>query len=111
MTLPLTTTTVTIEDIPPGVDPYDDQTYSVSGSGVPAVISGPSGTDVRIGGDQQTITAILLCENTVPIHPSSRVTDDTTGRVYTVSWVNERYELGLGHIKAGLYEVTGAADG
>lgn len=111
MTLPLTTTTVTVEDIASGTDPYEVQTYSVVGSGVPAVISGPSGVDLRVGGDQQTITAVLLCETTAPITPSSRVTDDTTGRVYTVSWVNERYELGLGHFKAGLYEVTGAADG
>lgn len=108
MTLPLTTTTITVQRPSAGVDPYEVDTYITVASGHPAVISRPSGSGLRVGGDQQTISATLLADP-VDIRRYDRVTDEATGRVYDVVWSNDRYELGLAHTKAGLTFTDGAA--
>lgn len=108
MSLPLTTTTVTIQRPRTGVDPYEDQSYITVVSGHPAVISQPSGSGLNIGGIQETISATLLSDP-VDCRRYDIVTDETTGRVYDVTWSNQRYELGLAHTKAGLTFTEGAA--
>lgn len=108
MTLPLTTTTVTVQRPSAGVDPYEVDSYQTVVAGWPAVISGPSGSGLTIGGDQQSVSATLLADP-VDIRRYDRVVDDTTGRTYDVVWSNQRYELGLSHTKAGLTYTEGAA--
>jgi len=107
MTLPLTTTTVTIERIPDDVDPYETATLTVVGLNVPAVVSGSSGAGLDVGGAQETLSAKLFTEQDVDLKKSDQVTDDTSGEVWRVLWVRERYELGLGHKVAGLEAVEG----
>ena len=108
MTLPLTTTTITVQRPSAGVDPYEVDSYQTVVTSHPAVISAPSGSGLTIGGDQQTISAELLADP-VDLRRYDIVTDETTGRVYDVVWVNDRYELGLAHTKAGMTSTEGAA--
>lgn len=111
MTLPLTTTTVTIEFLPEDADPYEDQVWTVSASGVPAVISGSSGSGIDVGGAQETLSATLFTDEAVEMRKAARITDETTSEQWRVLWTRKRYELGLGHIVSGLEMVRGAADG
>lgn len=109
--LPLVTTTVTIERPQTGIDPFEDQSWSVVGSSVPGTISGSSGAGRDAGGAQQTLQAKLFVDEGVDVRKADRITDGTSGEVWRVLWVRKRYELGLGHVVAGLEAVEGAADG
>lgn len=111
MPLPLTTTTALVEVPASGEDPYEEtaSTWQVWEAALPCVVSGYSGSARRVGGDQQVVSATLFANVSVPF--PARVTDLSTGEVYTVDWSRTRYELGLGHCKAGLTLVSGAADG
>ena len=111
MTLPLVTTAVTIERPSTGVDPYDDTTWTVVATGVPGVISGNSGSDVRVGGDQETLNATLHIDNGYDLQKSDRITDESTSEIWYVTWTRRRYELGLEYSTAGLTQTIGAADG
>lgn len=110
MTLPLTTTTVTIERLADGVDPYEAEVWSTAYTGVPAVISGSSGVGQNIGGAQQTLNGKLFVDGAINVKKADRVTDGISGEVWMVDWVRQRYELGLGHRVAGLTLVEGAVN-
>ena len=112
MSLPFTTTTVTIErpsDLT--TDPGDGITLSTIASGVGAVLSSPSGREQIVGGQQQIIDKVLYVDGLTDLTHVDTVTDAATGTAYSVSWVDRRPELGLDHLKAGLKVVTGAANG
>ena len=110
--LPLTTTTVTIERPAANIDPYEDATtWTTISTGVPGVVSGNAGLDVRVGGDQSTLLAQLHIDNGYDLRKSDRVTDATSGEVWYVTWVRNRYELGLEYTAAGLTRTEGSADG
>lgn len=103
--IPLSTTTVTVEDAATP-EPYETTTYATRASGVAAHISGASGQE-RAGSDGvERIDAVLLADTTV--ERGDRVTDETTGTVYRVVWATVRVGLGLDHTKAGLVAATGA---
>lgn len=104
MTLPLTTTTVLIED-GDTPEPFEGTTWTTRHTAAAAHISSPSGRD-RAGEDGgERIDAVLLTE--VEVWRGDRVTDASTGDVYRVAWVTERTGLGLDHTKAGLIRASG----
>lgn len=111
MALPLATTAVTIERPETGIDPFEDQLWSVVDSSVVGTISGSSGSGRDVGGAQQTLSARLFVNEGTDVRKADRVTDEVSGDVWRVLWVRKRYELGLGHIVAGLEAVEDAADG
>lgn len=110
MTLPLATTTVTVSrsDQDGTKDAYDTVTYTDRAQRVRAVISGPGGTEVTAGGSSEQVSARLDCDP-CDLRHDDRVTDDTTGDVWEVSWVRRRVGLGLDHMVAGLAAVTDRA--
>lgn len=110
LTLPTTTVTITRPD---GTgDPYvEPATPSTIATAAPAHISAPSGTDARVGGDQETVDAVLLIDITPALTRLDIVADDLTGETYNVTWTRRRTGLGLDHQKAGLVAVKGGASG
>jgi hypothetical protein len=109
--LPITTTTIRIERPNIGLDPYEDVVHTIVYDNVPGVVSVAAGSDVRVGGDQQTLLAELHIDPRYDLQRSDRVIDNTTGEMWIVTWVRRRYELGLEYTKAGLTRTEGAADG
>lgn len=106
MTLPLTTTTVTIADAAEP-EPYEGETVTTRGSGVAAHIGSPSGFGDQRGGGQETWDAALYVDSGVTVERNDRVTDEVTGKVWRVLDVNERSGLGLDHVVAGLRRASG----
>jgi hypothetical protein len=111
VTLPLTTTTVTISRRVADSDPYEDPGWVVVLSSVPAVVSGSTGTGRDVGGAQEVLTAQLFTDEGVDVRKADLVHDDTSGEEWRCQWVRHRYELGLGHVVAGLEVSEDAADG
>jgi len=107
MTLPLTTTTLTIKRVPANIDPYADTTPTVVTLNVFGAISGSNGTGSDVGGAQQVLTARLFVESDVDVRIADVVIDETSNEEWRVLWVRKRYELGLGHTVAGLEYVAG----
>lgn len=106
----IATTTVTITAPAGDGDPYEAPASTATiAAGLPAHISAPSGSDARIGGAQETVDAVLLCD--ALLERAMIVADDTTGERYTVTWARRRTGLGLDHTKAGLVAVKGGANG
>jgi hypothetical protein len=110
MSIPLSTTTITISRKRDDDDPYDTPTVRPVANGIRAVIGSPSGRDRVIGGDQSAIVAKLDCD-VCDLRHYDYVTDDRTTVEYAVVWVTERQGLGLDHLEAGLTAVTGASNG
>jgi hypothetical protein len=111
VTLPLTTTTVTISSPEGSGDPTDAPVVTVVSSAVPAVIGSPSGTEAVAGGQQETVDAVLHVNPEVDLTHLFLVEDESTGELWQVVWVRERTGLGLGHRIAGLRRVKGASSG
>lgn len=110
MTLPLVTTTLLVERPDLTGDGALPRAYTTVGT-YDGVVSAPSGSDRRVGGDQMTITAVAYLDEGSDVRRYDRITDQTNLQVYEVVWVSTRYELGLGHVKAGLTHTEGAASG
>lgn len=110
MSLLLATTTVTIEERS-ATEPYEAPLWTASTSGVAAHIGQPSGAERIVGGSQENIDAVLLCEAATPVYYTSRILDEVTGERFEVVWVQDRQGLGLDHVKAGLRRTTGLASG
>lgn len=111
MGLMLASTTVTIARSNGTGDPYVDVTPAAVADGVQAHISTPTGSDARVGGAQEIVDAVLLTETDPVLQRADRVTCETTGDTYTITWVRRRTGLGLDHQQAGLVAVKGAANG
>lgn len=107
MTLPLTTTTVTLASRSSSDDAYDAAVWTTQATGLPAHI-GPVGSDGRqVGDGAEAHDATLLLNDGVSVARGWRVTDDLTAEVWEVAHVNERTGLGLGHVRCGLRRVSG----
>jgi hypothetical protein len=104
VTLPLTTTTITIERAG-AHEPYETPTWTTVATGVPAHISSPNDTERVVGGDREVIDAKLLADTTDLVH-IDRVTDAATGEVFSVLWAQRRIGFDLAHIEAGLKRVS-----
>lgn len=109
--MPFATTTVTIARPDGATEPYEDPALTTVATSVRANVTAPSGSDRHIGGVQEIVAAVAYLDAGVDIVNNDRVTDAFDGSSYRVVWTSERTGLGLGHIKAGLVRVTGAASG
>lgn len=110
MSIPLHTTTVTVErsDQDGTKDALDGVTWATLATGVRAVISAPSGSENIGNGSSEDVIARLVCDPTDLRH-SDRIVDDTTGDRYEVAWTRRRVGLGLDHTVADLRAVTDRA--
>jgi hypothetical protein len=110
--IPLSSTTITVKEVPTDAtrDGYDVlPAATILASGVRAVISSPGGRERRAGGSQQDSSMHLDCDP-CPLTHRSTVTDEKTGTVYTVNWVEARNGMGLDRMEAGLQRVVDRAD-
>lgn len=106
MTLPLTTTTVTIDNATE-TEPYEGETSTVRGTGIAAHVGSPGASADQRGAGQETWDAALYVDSGVTVERNDRVTDETTGHVWRVLDVNERSGLGLDHVVCGLRRASG----
>lgn len=107
MSLPFTTTTVTIEsDASAAADGLDAPSWVTKRADEPARVSGPSGASERIG--QERVDAVLFVNPGTDLALTDRVTDQLTGHIYRVLYVQEVVGFGLDHTKAGLRRITGS---
>lgn len=109
--IPLPTRKVTFHRAAGGGDPYEDAVVSTVASGVRAHIGAPSGNETQVGGSQERVDAVLLCDLVSGVDHYCTVTDDATGEAWEVVWVRPRRGLGLDHLQAGVQAVAGASDG
>ncbi len=108
MTLPLTTTTVTVRrELQTGDEDEVNPPALVIGT-VGAQITPTSGRGEFIGGVQQTVDARGHF-NPIDVRAGDTVKDNVSGLVYRVLYIQKRYELGLNHVVAGLLRSEGAA--
>ncbi len=108
MSLPVSTTTITVLRASGSGDAYDGVSYSTWLSGVRAVIGSPGGTEVNTGGSSQQMTARLNCDPILLKH-TDRVRDDQTGITYEVLTTARRLGVGLDHTVADLMVITDRA--
>lgn len=112
MTLPLTSTTITVRRVTEAAtDPTDAPTVATVATGVPAVISSPAGTDLVNGGSRELVDAVLLVNPGDDLRRTDFVDDEITGDSWRIAWLRKRTGLGLDHLRGGLQRVTGAAGG
>lgn len=104
----LATTTITVEESDGG-DPYEPVTWTAVVTGQPAHIGAPNGSEAAIGGQLESIDAVLLTASGLPLTHEHRIIDEGTEDVWAVSWVQKRQGLGLDHTKAGLGRFDGGA--
>lgn len=108
--LPLATTTITVlRSNQDGTrDAVDGVTFSTLVSGVRAVIGSDSGRETNVGGSSESVDARLDCDP-CDLRHGDRITDETTGETWGVSWVRRRIGYGLDHMAAGLLAITDRA--
>lgn len=106
--IPLSTTTVQVDRPTVGADAYELSTYTTVATGVPGHVSGPSGSEQRGSGTQESVDGTLSVGYGVDIERQDRVTDEKTGDVWMVSWTRTRRGLGLDRRTVGLTAVTGS---
>lgn len=117
--IPISTTTIKVEHPDAAVDDVQDpdgagygtpsdipNQWTTTATGVRAVIS-PTGGRSGPPGDTQVVDFMLVCDPIVLRH-TARVTDEATGRVFSVDWTDTTDGVAnLGHTRAGLTTVTG----
>lgn len=114
--IPESTTTFTIlrrrSNIPDGmVDPYEPEDTTTAqitvASGVRAHISRPSGAERYRGGSQEVVQLPFVCD-LADVSNLDQVRDETTGKVYDVTWAEGRQPgFGLDHVTGTLRAVSG----
>lgn len=105
------TTTVSIKRPDGTNDPYEPGSETAVASGVAAHIGDPSGSDQRVGGDKEIVTAVALLPAGTDVAYSDDLVDERTGDRYFVAWTRSRAGLGLDHVKVGLRAVRGGIGG
>lgn len=109
MTLPLTTTTVTVLRPPSDVDGLEAPEYTVVVERVAARVAGASASGSHaVGGRQETSSARLYVDRNVDLRRQDRIVDDATGAVWEVTGVKTRTGLGLDHTAAALQSSRGS---
>lgn len=108
MTIPLATTTITVEATTEA-EPGEGRTTATVATGVRAVIGSPSGAErYAPGGGTSRITHTLNADPCPELVDNTFVVvDELTGQRFEVEWVQHRNGLGLDHTKAGLVEHVG----
>lgn len=120
MTIPISSTLITVKRPPPaddGADPYDAKSpMTTVASGVRALFSSPSGGASLGGGEfgdtgsQEAVQWTLLADPCDLRHYDT-VYDEATGQPYAVAWAKARTDPDheLDHVVAGVNEVKGAS--
>lgn len=110
MSLPFITTTATIERI---VDPLQDSrvepTWTVVATGIPCVLGSISGSES--GRSQVTKTGSGKFQPGTDIRSYDRVTDEMTGDVFEIGFVQTRRGFNLDHVRVELKMTIGASGG
>lgn len=109
MTLPLTTTTISVlRNAGGSQDPYDEKLPPTAiATGIPAHISTSSGDETVQGGSQEVTEFRLDCDPT-DVTFLDQIKDERTNEVYEVRWTRSRVDLpGLEYVQAGLKKVEG----
>lgn len=108
MSLPLSTTTITVQSTVEA-EPGEGRTTATVATGVRAVIGSPSGRERPApGGGTSRITHTLDADPVPELADGTcLVVDEADGRTFEVEWVTHRVGLGLDHTKAGLIEKVG----
>ena len=109
--LPISSTTVTVTRTDGTGDPYETATAATVVAGLRSHVSVPTGQDLRVGGAQEIVDAVLLTQPSPQLRRADAVTCNQTGDRYRITWVRTRPGLGLTHQQAGLVAVKGAANG
>ena len=109
--IPFSTTTLTITRPDETADPYDSPTVATLETGRAAAIVNPSATDLRVGGNQETVQMVALVDPDCTVRLGDYATDDQTGDQWRVIWTQQRVGVGLDHVKVGLTRTTGSARG
>lgn len=100
MSIALATTTITVE-IASEPEPGDGRTWRTVARHVRAQIGSQSGVeDDSPGGAHVTRSASMNCDTVARLDHTCRVTDESTGDVWEVLWVQRR--LLLDHQRCGL---------
>ena len=112
MSLPFTTTTITIERPSTAEqDPYESATFTTQATGVPAVIGSVSGREQDLGGSLEVLGARLAVEPGVDVQAQDVITDETTGLIWEVGWIQSVTGFGLDHVEGSLKVARGGASG
>jgi hypothetical protein len=108
--IPIAITTVQI-DSQSEPEPGEGITLATRATGVRAVISTPTGSEIPgPGGGAERIDAVLICDPVTSMTHTDKVYAPT-GEEYEVAWVTQRQGLGLDHTAAGLVIKTGRTPG
>lgn len=107
MSIPFNTTTITVTRASGG-DALDRGAPATVVSGVRAVVSGPSGSEIVTAGASEIESASLRCDP-CDLRHGDTVTDDSTGDVWRVTYARKRVGMGIDHMTAGLVAVTDRA--
>ena len=108
MTIPIVTRTVTIErqtDDGAGDPIATPDVWAVRTANAPAHIGVARGVSAGTGGEQ--VDAFLYLNTDQTITRLDRVTDNATGNVYAVVWLQKHIGLGLNHWKIAVRRVAG----
>lgn len=108
MSIPFTTTTVSIARPGALTDPMETATRTDVLAALPAHISYPSGSERRGTGSKRDFEATLFVDAGTDVRPQDQITDEKTGVVWQVSWARSRYGVGLDYCSAGLVRAEGA---
>ena len=113
MSLPLTTTTLTL-DRPTNLtgDSAEELNFQTIATGIPGAVVFPTGSESVIQGDRERVDGKVEIEpQNFMIYRYDRFTDEQTGNVWSVSYARLRQGLGLDHWEIGVYAVAGIARG
>lgn len=105
--IPLATTTITHKRATE-TEPGEGRTFTTIASRVRAVIGSPSGREALLaGGGRESVDAVLVSDQLDDAAHTDTITDETSGDVWEIVWLQDREGLGLAHTKAGLRRVAG----
>jgi hypothetical protein len=111
VTLPLSTTTISVERNVAeqmGRDPYDSPAQmEVLATGLRAVVTPPTGSAQLVGGTRVAYLAQLHCDP-CDLQPEDQITDAMSGLTWTLLWASEVKALGLHFTEGQMRRVTGA---
>jgi len=108
MTLPLTTTRISISRTTGGGDKWEPGSTSTTTLDAPANISSPTAAEQESAQTaQELIDMVMHVDPWVDVKREDSVTDLVLNETYEVVWVVKRHGLGLDHVRAGLRRTAG----
>jgi hypothetical protein len=110
MSLPFTTTTVTVQRPANTLqDSRVEPAWTVVANGVPCVLAGVSGSE--LGRTQVSKNAAARFQPGTDVRSYDRLVDENTGDVFEAGMVQTRRGFGLDHVAVELHVTIGATGG